>query len=436
MSKDPKKASSKIHDVILYISRSNVKTIIREEFKKVGECNFLVADSVGQVESFLSLHQIAPIVIDWEIGQGDVVKVLSQVCRPGEISFRPVLIACMNLSEVIVGTAAEYDVQRIHSGELTRAKIIHHAEALLFNKILPPPIKQGLQMVAIQRQQGDWGQSLATLRTLCDQFPENQRAAAELIENLIHLDLWEEASPIAKQLSDAEPGYPRALGLYGRVLMKERRYPEAVEVFKRANILNPMNVDRLVSLGKSLLKIDRSTDARTQFNAALKLDQSSREATIGLGECALLDGDVNEALDYMRDVSSPRETAAVFNSAAVLSMRQGRYEIGKKLYQVAMRSVGEDSFLLSRLVYNLGIGYYRWQREFDALECFEKAASLDPNYADAVANVGILARRLKTSFKLVTSQPNEKMKMHAEASQSKGDFTEQEFEEEAESKKP
>jgi tetratricopeptide (TPR) repeat protein len=429
-----KNLGSSVHDVILMISRTNVKTMIREEFKKIGQCNFLVADSVAQIEKILAQYKDAPTVIDWEIGQIETVKVLSLMCRPGEISFRPVMITCIALTEMVVGTAAEYDVQRIHSGELTRTKIGPHVEALLFDKVLPLPIRQGLQRVMLLRQQGDWKQSISILQNLGRDFPDNPRVAAELVENFIHLDQWDDAASLAKQLADAEPGYPRALGLYGRVLMKQRRFPEAIEVFKRANILNPMNVDRLVSLAQALLKIDRITDARIEFNAVLKLDQSSRDANLGLGECALLEGDVNEALDYMRDVSSPRERAAMFNSAAILSMRQGRYEIGKKLYQVAIRSVGEDMFLLSRLVYNLGIGYYRWQREFDALECFEKAASIDVHYADAIANVRTLARRLKTSSKFPTAHSNEKSNKPTDADKPKGDFNEQEFEAETISK--
>ncbi len=436
MAKSDKKLPSNNIEVILFIARSNVKTILRDEFKKFGITNFLIGDTAAQTSSHLAQHKNAPIIIDWENGQQDVVKILSQISRSGEITFRPVMLICINLSEVIVGTAAEYDVQRIHSGELTRQKISLHVESLLNDRLLPPGLKQGLQMAASSRQMGDWKQSLTTLRTLHDQYPENQRLTAELVENLIHLNNWADAAPIAKQLSDIEPGYPRALGLFGRVLMKQGRYPEAIEVFKRANILNPMNVDRLVNLAKSFLKIDKVTEARTQFDAALKLDDTSREASLGLGECALLDGDVNEALDFMRDVSSPRETASLFNSAAILSMRQGRYEIGKKLYQVAMRSVEEDAFLLSRLVYNLGIGYFRWQRDFDALECFEKAARLDPKYDDARANVAILAKKLKTSSKLVAAIPNEKNANSNNTATSQGDFTEKEFDEEVVSKSP
>jgi tetratricopeptide (TPR) repeat protein len=421
-------------EVILFIGRPNAKNLVRDEFKTLGPVSFLIPESADHCLSLLAKHKDAFLVIDWENGQEEVVSILSQLSRPEDVNFRPVMLMCLALTEVIVGTASEYDVNRLHSGDLTRHKLQEHIGALLQYGLQSPRTKQGIQMVASSRLNNDWEQSLITLRHLHEQDPDDQRITAELIENLIHLDLWTEAAPIAKQLSDSEPGYPRALGIYGRVLMKEHRYPEAIEVMKRANLLNPINVDRLVNLGSALIKIDKISDARAQFEAALKLDASARDASLGLGECSLLEGDVNEALEFMRDITSAREQASIFNSAAIFSMRQGRYEVGKKLYQVAMKSVGEDPFLLSRLIFNLGIGYFRWQRFFDALECFEKASHLDPRYKDARTNVELLARKLKTSPKSATGATSADPNASATATAKMGEFTEKEFEDESVSK--
>jgi hypothetical protein len=59
-----------------------------------------------------------------------------------------------------------------------------------------------------------------------------------------------------------------------------------------------------------------------------------------------------------------------------------------------MRTVDNQPLLLARLVFNLGIGYHRWQKPYDALECFEKAVDLDSSYLDARFNAEVLARKL------------------------------------------
>ena len=234
MNTPQKSAPKNMGDAILLINRQNARTLIRDELKAAGISNFHMPDTASRCLSIISHNPDAIFVLDWEIGQDQVVKVLSHLAGEGEIQFRPILMIAIELTESVVGTAAEYEVSRIHSGEITKPKIRAHVEALIAEKESTSAVKQGLRQVASCRLNNDWKQSLDILRQLVQLDPENQRIAAEFVENLIHMNEWEEASAVAKRLSETEPGYPRALNLYGRILMKEKKFSEAVEVFKRA----------------------------------------------------------------------------------------------------------------------------------------------------------------------------------------------------------
>ena len=92
---------------------------------------------------------------------------------------------------------------------------------------------------------------------------------------------------------------------------------------------------------------------------------------------------MNEALDFLKSISGPRELASVFNSAAVMSIHNGHFDQGMTLYKKAFKVVGTDDKIAARLLFNMGLGYKKNDQLVKALECFIKSADLDPEYDKA-----------------------------------------------------
>ncbi len=99
---------------------------------------------------------------------------------------------------------------------------------------------------------------------------------------------------------------------------------------------------------------------------------------------------MNEALNLLNEFASPRELSAVFNTAAILAIRQKRYDAGFELYQKALQILAKKPKLVSRILYNMGIGYVKFGKPEKGLKCFEKSAEADPEFTDAAHNIKIL----------------------------------------------
>jgi len=412
-------------DVIFLFNRAALRNVLRDEFKSVGTSNFHIADNTQRLAQMVAQHTDAFLVIDWDIGALDVTRALQIASPVASPSFRPILLIAPDMDVQVLGVAAEYNVSRVHTGEVTRARIQQHIAHLCSERDAVEPLRAALTEAAEARIVGDSNRATRVLAKLHAKFPKSNRITADYAESLMLADKWDEAGVIAKSLSDVEPAYTRGLHLYGRFLMRMRRFSEACEVFKRAKLLNPFNLERLLALGHALLQIDKVSEARQQFESVLKIQRGRKEALQGVGECMLVEGDVNEALLMLKEVSSPRELASIFNSAAVLSMRQGRFETGRTLYHVAMNAVTAQPRLLARLVFNLGIGYHRWQKPEDALDCFRRAVALDQDYPDARFNAGVLARKLGEDLnRSETAAVATEEEIYGEAGPFKGDFEE------------
>ena len=265
MSKAAKAASAGDGEAILFISRFNARTIVRDECKAVGITQFYIPENAQRCISYLGEYPEALLILDWEVGAEQATKVLESLSGPLVVSARQTLLIALDLSPHAIGAAAEYQVSRVHSGELMRAKFAEHIAFLLAEKKANALLSGGLARVSEARQSGDWDESLRLLRGLADKYPDQIRWQAEIIDNLVHLGRWDEASQAAQLLTENEPSYARGLGLYGRCLMRQKLYGDACEVFKRAKLLNPYNLGRLVSLGQALLEIDKVSEARENF---------------------------------------------------------------------------------------------------------------------------------------------------------------------------
>jgi tetratricopeptide (TPR) repeat protein len=238
--------------------------------------------------------------------------------------------------------------------------------------------------VATAREKGDWAIATPILEELWANHDGNERVAVELAENLIYEEQWDRAVELLTPFAETEPPHVRALHLMGRCRMHQGDYDGAIRLLERAKIINPHNVERLIDLGNSFLRNDQIDQAMSHFSDALALDEDNKDATVGKGQCHLMSGEINEALTLLKAVSGPRELASIFNTAAILAMRQDRHEQGMQLYQSALKAIGHDDKVTARLMYNMGLGYKRWQKPEKAQLCFEKAVELDPTFVKAL----------------------------------------------------
>src|SRR5690606_32135063 len=185
-------------------------------------------------------------------------------------------------------------------------------------------LRDTLTKVAEARRSGDWAIAGKLLSDLHERIPDDRRVTCELASNLMQEDRWDEAQTILQQLTVVDGTNLRAMHLLARCHMKQGRFENASEILKQTKLLNPFHVERLLDFGQVLLQLDLIKEALENFDLVLDMDEKNQEARIGKGQCMLMEGDVNDALKFLRELSNPRELAAAFNNAAILSIHHGR----------------------------------------------------------------------------------------------------------------
>jgi tetratricopeptide (TPR) repeat protein len=391
--------SAKIADVIIFTARKELAKMATDHLKMKGVSSLFDYETVDETKDALASYQKALLIIDWQIGDENVVKVLAYNRKRHPDQLRPILLISDEITDQIVVTAAEYSVTQIFAEELTPKKLGARLASLIMVDALPSDIKNVLNQVAEARKVEDWKKSLALLQKALAKNPTNQRLKCEAAESLLYMGDYDNALKILEPFRAGKPPYLRGQHMLSRCLLKLGKAEEAQKILSSTMLFNPFDTDRIVDLGRALFQLERFQEASAQFDAALKIDGKHQGALLGKSKCSLLDGDVNDALIILKEITSPVEMASVFNTCAVITMRKGKHEAGMDLYRTALKAIGSNSELQARLFFNMGIGYHRQNQKEKAKACYDNAIKLDPKFAKAKEHIEQMAAPAATAQK-------------------------------------
>ena len=293
---------------------------------------------------------------------------------------------CHGEVENLDGLAAEFNISQIYLGDINKNGIKEKLEVLRDAEYIESEVRERYQAVTDTRNSEGWEKSRDLLLELVSKFPNDERLKLELSEHFFRLEQIDEAIKVLEPLASKEKPFVRALNLYGRCLLKNKQVDKASEVLQKASFINPNNVERLLNLGDAFIQAGKYRKAKDAYDQASKLAPENEESIKGAGKACLLDDDIHNALSYIKQLSDTREMASTFNTAAVLAIAENRFKQAMSLYKVAVDTIDEDFEILSKLAFNMALGFYRQKNLSYACLAFGIAYKLDENNAKAKTN--------------------------------------------------
>ena len=382
---------------IIYTSQASLGAVAKKSLEDRGLPSVAVVSSHSACIEQLTDVRDALLIVD----SGHELKSLNQLLRAAQqdrvVAPRPVLLLCSHLSFEAVALASDYKVARLLIGELNKENFGTHFDQIAARHSQFNKLSEQLTAVDAAILETDNNLAIQLLEELRVKGSTSELVACELANRLIEADRWDEAQNLIEEAIESHPGASRAKQLRARCLMHQRRFDDAASLLKECQVTNPFNPDRLNQLGQALLEGRAYSEASESFAAAQEVDPDSPEAQAGLVQCQLLEGEVNGALELLGSASSPREVASIFNGAAILAIRHGRFDDGENLYHTALSRVENLGEIAARLHFNLGLSYLKNDLTHKAHESFERAVDLDSSYEFAKHNLQIVANRLQAA---------------------------------------
>lgn len=375
-------------------SRKNVINIIQQVMDELAAKSVMSqVENVEDAKAALLDQPRSLLFVDWNLGPEIAVQILKEGrLEDDSLNLRPILLLIPNVTSEIVAIAMEYSVTKIFAGQISAPSLKEQIGQVRQIMEAEQAIADQLATIADARKTGDKSLVDQIFSELFEQHSHDSRLTVEYAEHLIETNQWMKAEVLLHPLWNREPPYLRALSAYSRCLIKKGSISDAEGVLKRAKVINPYNVDRLISLGDVLLMSGKTVEAQENFSEALQIDRNNKDAKAGKAKCQLVQDDINEALNLVKEIATPRELASIFNMAAVIAVREEKYEQSVKLYQTAKDLVASDPWLVARISFNQGLAFHKWDKPDEARAQFDIAIKLDSAYSKASRMVAALDR--------------------------------------------
>ncbi|HTU33230.1 MAG TPA: tetratricopeptide repeat protein [Candidatus Acidoferrum sp.] len=169
-----------------------------------------------------------------------------------------------------------------------------------------------------------------------------------------------------------DPSSPRLYYLVGLSLYASGNPEQAVSPLEKAIDLAPDNLDSHLILGSALTQLQHLAEAAAQWEAALKIDPSSKIALDGLSKCLIAAGQYNSAIALL--TSTPRDE----NMTLDLAEAYGKNEQLDQAVNVLKPALQSDPSSV-RLANALVTVYVEQRRIQDAVQIAKNCAAVRPN---------------------------------------------------------
>lgn len=267
--------------------------------------------------------------------------------------------------------------------------------------------------------------------------PMELRRQAEHCAKLLEARNYTAALAASDRILMLRPDSARGLVMRGDALMGTGQVDAAVQAYMAAHEANPIFMAPLIKLAEAFRDMEderalaylKELDAISPLNPERKIDIAEQHLRQGEHEQAerYLDqgvraaeretrsmvGDLTErivdavsgiapdlAVKYLNRVIDGkrvlgRDDLIHFNRLGILLRGEGRWAEAVKVYQKALGIAPDDAVIL----YNMGLAHWEGLERTTALDCFEKALAIDPEFytgsVGAALNIGSLYLELR-----------------------------------------
>ena len=195
-------------------------------------------------------------------------------------------------------------------------------------------------------------------------------------------EIWHDPATFWNYVLERDPQSSIAETALGTLLVRDQRFPEAIQRLEHATQLDPAYAKAHDNLGIALSNVGRMDEAIEQFRLAIAQSPRDHESYNNLGIALTRQGKVPEAIaEYGVALSIKPDYADAQTNWGNALLRLGRLDEAMTHYAEAARLRPD----LGDAQLNWGVALAQQARYGEAIEHFRAALAVDPDNADARA---------------------------------------------------
>lgn len=248
---------------------------------------------------------------------------------------------------------------------------------------------------------GDFAKAATALKSKVENF--GSKGLSLLYELYEKGGKLEDALDVVTSLMQKKPEDISLINAKGRLLLRLGRTKEALSYIEKADRLAPGNIERLNDAAEMYLKLNRPLDSIEKYKQLIALNPENPDLKFDFYGKLYANGFEQEAMDFGKQTSSPKEIVRHYNNKGVLLSKENRVDEAIEEYERALKFFPNyrENY---RIYFNMALAYTsKKNRESFKLaeEKFLKCLELSPGFEKAERGLQTVQNTLNNVKKAV-----------------------------------
>jgi tetratricopeptide (TPR) repeat protein len=236
-------------------------------------------------------------------------------------------------------------------------------------------------------RQNDLSKAIQRYQQLLAAKPDLEEARWELTRIRLRDQDWDKAADQLERLIEADPDRVAYLNALAGVLQEKAYYSRSVELFGRSLKNDPKNIEALVGMIQSLVKLRRKKEALLYLQRLHRLKPADRQIRLELARIAYETGDLETAATNLRELAAaPNADVELLRMAARVEEQLGLDNLAVVYRERILALKPDDRESHDRLA----TFYEKSGRTKEALAHFKALLEKDPNNPSLLHTIGRL----------------------------------------------
>ncbi|HET9236676.1 MAG TPA: tetratricopeptide repeat protein [Oligoflexus sp.] len=310
------------------------------------------------------------------------LTMIQSLRETGNYGLEPHMVLVDNLDRLIMVVLAEHNIKYVIPKPFDSSHILQKLQSLFHEELTLSEEEKAFREAHAAMSSGLVDMALDLATKLVKSHKPLEKSLLLLGDIFLKLGRHDDARKVYQKARELFPQSYVPTHKIAKLLMKEKRFDEAVPLLDELARLSPLNLEILANTGLSNFELGRYEEAKAAMKKLKTLDRLRKDANEVLARVAMRAGDFRGSLAALQDSHGSKELFEVLHRE-VQTMREQKAYVRVIDFYLKFIEMMQDHPYLYDLYYRLGIAYQDIFDEMNAKRYLKKALQMEPDYEPA-----------------------------------------------------
>ncbi len=367
--------------ILVVEQKQDMRMILVHHLQKVGFNDVRPArDGMQAIDILKTTKNIAAIICNLDMTEINGLEVLSEAKENSDINRPPFCLTMDNVSKEKLMLAVESGVDEILVKPFTLTDVVPKIKKAFSTFHNPKNPEKIYELAKEMLRKDELKLAIEIYQALAESAPKSARPLCGLAKIAVKQGKLDQVFEFLTKAEASNPQYVHIYSLRGNAFGLKKDYEHAIEAYRKAIELSPLNPLRYKDSGEILLAVQKYKEASELLEIAVKNNVEFADLYNLLSQACYYQKDYKAAAKYVRKAVEKEPDNTIYLNQLALSLKEiGEIEEAKKAYNRVIKLDPENK----QALFNKAIMLSQTDGRDEAIKILKRLVAKDPSFEKA-----------------------------------------------------